>query len=65
MKTSDLHCVTQEGFTLIELLTVLTITGILLGMGVPSFRSLMQNQKLTTTVTDFFVSISLTRSEAI
>lgn len=65
MKTSNLHCVTQEGFTLIELLTVLTIAGILLGMGVPSFRSLMQSQKLTTTVNEFFVSISLTRSEAI
>ena len=65
MKTANMHCATQEGFTLIELLTVLAIAGILLGMGVPSFRSLMQSQKLTTAVNDFFVSINLTRSEAI
>lgn len=50
---------------MIELLTVLAIMGILLGIGAPSFRSLIQSQKLTATANDFFMSINLTRSEAV
>lgn len=54
-----------RGFTLIELMVVLGIAAILLGIGVPSFRTLLQNQRLTTTVNEFFSAVNLTRAEAI
>lgn len=54
-----------RGFTLIELMIVLVIAVILLAIGVPSFRTLIQNQRLTTTVNDFSAAIRLTRSEAL
>lgn len=50
---------------MIELMVVLGIAAILLGIGVPSFRTLLQNQRLTTTVNDFFSAVNLTRAEAI
>ncbi len=43
----------------------MSIAAILLAAGVPSFRSLIQNQRMTATVNDFFAAINLTRSEAI
>ncbi len=55
----------NRGFSLIELMVVMSIAAILLAIGVPSFRSLMQHQKMTATVNDFFAAINLTRSEAI
>ncbi len=55
----------QHGFSLIELMVVLSIAAILLAAGVPSFRSLIQNQRMITTVNEFFAAINLTRSEAI
>lgn len=55
----------MSGFSLIELMVVLAIATILLGIGVPSFRMLLQNQRMTTTVNDLFAAINLTRSEAI
>jgi type IV fimbrial biogenesis protein FimT len=53
------------GVTLIELLTVLAILTILLGVGVPSFQSLLQSQRLTTTTNGLFATVNLARSEAI
>ncbi|RJG08010.1 pilus assembly protein FimT [Noviherbaspirillum cavernae] len=50
---------------MIEMLTVLSICAILLAVGVPSFRNLLQSQQLTTTANDFFAAINLARSEAI
>jgi type IV fimbrial biogenesis protein FimT len=57
--------VVQRGFTLVELMVVLVIAAILLGLGVPGFRNLIQSQRLTTTVNDLFAAINLTRAEAI
>lgn len=54
-----------KGFSLIELMVVLSIAAILVGIGVPSFRTLIQNQRMTTTVNDFLAAINLTRSEAL
>ncbi len=53
------------GYSVIELMTVLAIVAILLAVGVPSFNALLQNQRMTTTVNDFFAAVNLTRSEAI
>lgn len=55
----------SQGFSLIELMVVLSIASILLMLGVPSFSALINNQKMTTTVNDFFMAINLTHSEAI
>jgi len=53
------------GFSMIELMVALTIAAILLTLAVPSFRSVIQSQRMTTTVNEVFVAINLTRSEAI
>lgn len=55
----------SKGFSLIELMVTLTIAVILLGIAVPNFRTLIQNQQMTATVNDFFAAVNLTRSEAI
>jgi type IV fimbrial biogenesis protein FimT len=53
-----------RGFSLVELMTVLAIAAILLGIGVPGFRSLIQNQRVIAATNDFFAAINLARSEA-
>lgn len=50
---------------MVELMTVLAIAAILLAVGVPSFNSLIQSQRITTTANNFFAAVNLTRSEAI
>ncbi|MGV8900583.1 MAG: GspH/FimT family pseudopilin [Burkholderiaceae bacterium] len=54
-----------KGFSLVELMVVLSIAAILMSIAVPSFRTLIQNQRMTTNVNDFFAAINLTRSEAL
>jgi type IV fimbrial biogenesis protein FimT len=54
-----------KGFSLVELMTVLAITAILLGAGVPGFQALIRNQRLNTSVNGFAGAIHVTRSEAI
>ena len=53
------------GFSTVELMVALAIAAILLTVAVPSFRSLIQKQRMTTTVNEFFAAVNLTRSEAI
>lgn len=55
----------RAGFTLIEMMIVLVIAAILLAVGVPSFRSLIQNQRITSTANELFAAVNLTRSEAL
>jgi len=54
-----------QGFSIIELMTILAIAGVLLSIGIPSFISMIQNYKLTTTTNALFASVNLARSEAI
>ena len=56
---------TLAGFTLIELMTVLAVATILLSIGIPSFRALLQNLRITSTANGFFAAMNLTRSEAL
>jgi len=56
---------TARGFTLIELMATLSIAAIVLTVGVPSFRDLISDNRLTADVNDFISAIQLTRSEAI
>ena len=56
---------TQRGFNLIELMVVLTIAGILLGIGIPSFRGFTASQRVKNTAFDFAAALLLARSEAV
>lgn len=55
----------KHGFSLVELMVTLTVAAILLGIGIPSFSTLITNQRLGTAASDFLNAINLARSEAI
>lgn len=55
----------ETGFTLIELIFVVAVTAVLLTIGVPSLRTLVQNSRLVTEVNGIVAHINLARSEAI
>lgn len=55
----------HAGFTAIELMVTLAIAAILMAIAMPSFSGIIKNQKIQTTVSDFFAAVNLTRSEAI
>lgn len=53
------------GFTLVELMITLVVAAIFMTAVVPSYRSLIQNNRAVTLSNDFITSISLAKSEAI
>ena len=53
------------GLTLTEMLVCLSIMVILITLALPGFSQMIETQKLKTTVTEFYATINLTRSEAI
>jgi type IV fimbrial biogenesis protein FimT len=55
----------QRGFTLIELMVVVTLLAVMLGIGIPSFREFLQNQRVKTAGSDFSTALLVARSEAI
>jgi len=60
MKTSNV-----EGFTLVELLITMTIAGILLAVGIPSFTSMMTESRIGSQYNALVGSLYQARSEAI
>ncbi|CAL62504.1 putative Tfp pilus assembly protein FimT [Herminiimonas arsenicoxydans] len=50
---------------MVEAMVILLIVGILLGLGIPGFRTMTQNQRLTTAANALLMSVHLARSEAI
>ncbi len=55
----------QKGFTLIELVTTMAIAGILLGVGIPSFLTAVQNNRLSADYRELASAMNFARSEAI
>lgn len=55
----------QLGFTLIELMVAIAILAIVLGVGIPSYRDLIVNNRMAGEINDFVGSLRITRSEAI
>lgn len=67
----DKRIIRQAGFNLIELLIALAIAGVLLGVGLPSYRGLIQDQNLKSVAEATYSqikhaqSLALKRNEAI
>lgn len=55
----------QLGFTLIELMVGLIVLAILIAFAVPSYQSLIAEQRVRATVSDLHSALALARSEAI
>ena len=55
----------NSGFTLLELMMVVAISGILLMVGIPSFRSMIATSELTSTTNDLLASLKKARGRAI
>ena len=55
----------NNGFTLLEMMMTLAIVGILLTVGVPSFKTLITNNRITSQTNDFITDLSIARSEAV
>lgn len=53
------------GFTMLELLVTLAIAAIIVTMGVPSFKTTIQNQRMTAATNELVMSLNLAKSEAI
>ena len=56
---------TPTGFTLVELLITILVLSLLLGLAVPAFRSLMQNDQQWVQTNNLILSLNAARSESI
>ena len=55
----------QGGFTLIELLVVMTVSAIMLGLAVPSFKNFIAGQRVKAAASELTTTLLLSRSEAV
>jgi len=55
----------MQGFTLIELMVVVTVLGIVVAAGVPSFSTLIDNNRMSTMTNDLSSTLQYARSEAV
>lgn len=55
----------RSGFTLIELMIAIAVAAILITLATPSFRLLIQNNRISGAANDFVTALNLARGEAI
>jgi len=55
----------QHGFNLIELMLSITVLGVLLGIGVPSFTEMIRNNRLVEQTNSMITALNYARSEAL
>jgi type IV fimbrial biogenesis protein FimT len=55
----------QSGFTIIEVMVVVTIAAVMMALGVPSYRKLIDSNRASTAASALHASLNLARSEAI
>lgn len=55
----------HQGFTLVELLMSLVVLSILLAIGIPSFKSMIADQRVRAATTDLQSALTLARVEAV
>ena len=54
----------QTGFTLLDLLVTITVLGILLGVGIPGFASIIRNNRIASHTNELVGALTYARSEA-
>lgn len=57
--------ISSKGFTLIELMVVLGIIAAITAFGIPSFRTLIADNRLTSTSNNIMGALQIARSEAV
>ena len=55
----------QSGFSLVEMVVVLVIMGIVMALGLTSYRSYIANQKISSTAEVFMSGLQMARAEAV
>ncbi|WP_339846144.1 GspH/FimT family pseudopilin [uncultured Halopseudomonas sp.] len=55
----------SRGFTLIELMIALALLGFLIGIAIPGFGSMIDQQRMSTGLTNLSLGLTLTRDEAV
>ncbi|MBA3581492.1 MAG: GspH/FimT family pseudopilin [Gammaproteobacteria bacterium] len=55
----------ESGFTIIELMIAIAVGGVLLALAVPSFMTMIQNNRMTSSLNGFVGAIHVARSESI
>jgi type IV fimbrial biogenesis protein FimT len=55
----------EQGFNLIELMVAITVLGVLLGVGVPSFTGIVRSNRATSQTNDLITALNFARSEAL
>ena len=54
-----------RGFTLLELMVTIAVLAIIATLGVPSFRELIQNNRVTTQTNELVTALNFARAEAV
>jgi prepilin-type N-terminal cleavage/methylation domain-containing protein len=56
---------TTSGLTLVELVITIAVAGILAGLAIPSFRDMIQNNRMASHANELVSSVNLARNEAV
>ena len=65
LKAMGIKMKQNNGFTIIELMITVTILGILVALGAPSFQQMIENNRIATETNKLLADLNLARSEAL